>query len=201
MASRHKHMARRTVTRGTVGIRCMCGGTVEFEQELLGRVFRCPHCGRYLRPALQFLLVDREIAPNLTAQCTCGHFIVEDPSRAGKRIRCKACRMHLLMPHPVVSVGVEPVARVSRKVLRDRMRRSDMERQRVPAEMERLQHATHAGRVSLRPGESICVNPGCGALLSLRANVCSKCGTNRITGRRYTGPGPAGDPTGRWQQV
>ena len=194
-------MVRDTVIRGTVKIRCVCGGSVSFEQELLGRAFRCPHCRRYLRPSLQFLLVDRKLAPNLTAQCTCGHFIVEEAAHVGKHVRCDTCRMHLLMPQPVISVGVARVARVPRKVLCDRMKRSLQGRQRVTAEMERLHSATHAGRISLRPGESICVNPGCGALLSLRANVCPKCGTNRITGLRYSGPGPAGDPIGKWQQV
>lgn len=179
----------------------MCGGDVEFEQELLGRIFPCPHCGRRLRPALQFLLVEKSLAPNLTAQCTCGHFIVTDASKAGKRVRCAVCRAHLLMPQPVVTTSGVPVMRVPRKVLRDRMRRARVEKQREPAQMARLRSATHSGRISLRPGEHICVNPDCGALLSVRANVCPKCGTNRVSGRRYSGPGPEADPVGRWEQV
>ena len=194
-------MARYTVTQGAVKIRCACGGPVEFEQELLGHVLRCPHCRRYLRPALQFLLLDKALAPNLTAQCTCGHFIVEDVSKAGKRVRCSVCRTHLLMPQPAANPGGQRVARVPRRILRERMRKTHLERQRVPAEMARLRSATHSGRITLRPGEHICVNPECGALLAMRANVCPKCGTNRITGRRYVGPGPGSDPLGTWEQV
>ncbi|NLW51330.1 MAG: hypothetical protein GXY85_10910 [Candidatus Brocadiaceae bacterium] len=194
-------MARQTVIRGTVSLRCVCGRTVEFEQGLLGRVFRCPHCGRLLRPALQFLLIDRRMAPNLTAQCACGHFVVEERGRVGARVRCTACGAQLIMPQPTVSFGAAPVARVPRKALQERMKRSARPHERVPPNVERLTAPVPPVASTLRPGETVCVNPECGALLTPRAIVCSRCGTNRFTGQRYTGPGPAGDPRGRWLPV
>ena len=193
-------MAVPGVVSDAVKIQCVCGGVVEFAPQALGRVIRCPHCRRYLRPALQFLLMDQSLAPNLTAQCTCGRFIVAEPGMAGQRAHCNACKSHFILPQPVVRFNAEPVVRVPRKVLENQLKRPDAARQRVPVEMARLTSAAHAGRISLRPGEHICVNPNCGALLSARGNVCSKCGTNRLTGERYDVPGPARDPVGRWEE-
>ncbi len=187
-----------TLPSGIVRIWCVCGGEIEFEPRVLGRIIPCRHCGRYLRPALQFVLVDTSLAPNVTAQCTCGHFIVDDPGKAGKRSRCKVCRTHLMMPEPAVRYGVEQVVRVPRRVLQKQMKRSQIGRQRVPKDMSRLRSAAHAGRISLGPGEHICTNEECGALLGVRANVCPKCGTNRLTGERYDGVGPSSDPRGNW---
>jgi len=193
-------MALAGVLSQGVKIQCVCGGVVEFAPQVLGRVVRCRHCRRYLRAALQFLLVDQSLAPNLTAQCTCGHFIVEQPGMAGQRARCDVCKSHFILPQPVVKLNGEAVVRVPRKALENQLRRTEGGRQRLPAEMARLKSAAHAGRISLRPGEYICVNPDCGALLSVRANVCSKCGTNRLTGERYEAPGPGRDPVGRWEE-
>ncbi len=194
-------MTGETVAKETVRIQCVCGGEVLFEPQLLGRIIPCPHCGRYLRPALQFLLAEGSQAPNLTAQCTCGHFIVESPAKVGKRARCKVCKSHLLMPEPAVKFGVDPLVRVPRRILQSRVQKMEVGRERTPREMARLRSAAHAGRISLRPGEHICVNEKCGALLGVRANVCPKCGTNRLTGERYEGPGPSGDALGEWREV
>ena len=192
-------MAKETAREDAVRIQCVCGKEVCLEPQLLGRVVQCPHCRSYLRAALQFLLMDRSRAPNLTAQCVCGHFIVADADKVGKPARCKVCKNHLMMPQPAVRSGVDPVVRVPRKVLESRMARQQVG-QRAPAGMVRLQSAAHSGRISLRPGEHICVYPECGALLSARANVCPKCGTNRLTGQVYMGLGPAADPLGRWEE-
>jgi hypothetical protein len=193
-------MADATFHGEAVVVQCLCGKALEIEPQRLGKTTQCPSCKRYLRPALQFLLVDRGEAHNLTAQCACGHFIVEDPSKAGKRARCKICRSHLIMPQPVVKFTTETIVRVPRKALQNRMKRVQVGRQRAPLEMPRLQSAAHTGRVTLRPGEHICVNRECGALLSARANVCPRCATNRLTGVAYVGPGPDRDPIGNWTQ-
>jgi hypothetical protein len=189
-----------SVTKETVSLTCVCGEEVRFEPQLLGRIIACPHCGRYLRPALQFFLADKDLAPNLTAQCMCGHFIVEGTNTVGKRARCKVCKNHLILPRPVVKTDVERLVRVPRKVLESQLRRGKEARRRAEGEMTKLESAGHKGRISLRPGEHICPNTACGALLPMRANVCAKCGTNRLTGVRYEGPGPDGDPLGDWHQ-
>lgn len=196
-------MAQRAVpSREAVTIQCVCGGVVEFDPQLLGRIIPCRHCGRYLRPALQFMMAEREVAPNLTAQCTtCGHFIVEDVGRIGRRIRCKVCKSQLVMPQPVVKFDTARFVRVPRKALQANVKKAPTEFSQTRIEMARLRSAAHAGRISLRPGEHICVNPHCGALLGVRAIVCPKCATNRLTGERYEGPGPAGDPVGTWREV
>lgn len=191
-------MVEAVVAQESVRMWCVCGKPIQFEGRFLGRIMTCPYCGRYFRPALQFLLADQTQAPNLTAQCTCGHFIVEDTDKAGKRARCKVCKSDLLLPGPAVKFNVDELVRVPRKALKNQLKRVDAERE--PAEMTRLKSATHAGRISFRPGEHICVNANCGALLAVRANVCPKCGTNRLTGERYVGPGPARDPAGKWEE-
>lgn len=183
-----------------ITLQCLCGEVLEVEPQRLGKTTQCANCKRYLRPALQFLLVDRADAHNLTAQCACGHFIVDEPSKTGKRSRCKICRSHLIMPQPVVKFTTETIVRVPRKALQKRMKRVEVGRQRAPVEMPRLKSAAHRGRVTLRPGEHICVNEDCGALLGARANVCPRCATNRLTGIAYLGPGPGRDPLGTWQE-
>ncbi|MHC4480244.1 MAG: hypothetical protein ACYS8K_01995 [Planctomycetota bacterium] len=188
-------------TRETIRLNCPCGRELEFEAQLLGRIISCPHCGRYMRPALQFLMADESLAPNLTAPCPCGHFIVERVDKAGGHARCKVCKSHLVMPQPVVKFGVDPLVRVPAKMLQSGMKRGENGRRRATREMTKLRSAAHAGRISLRPGENICVNVDCGALLGVRANVCPKCGTNRLTGSRYKSSGPAADPAGRWRKV
>jgi hypothetical protein len=193
-------MADQTYQSDVVTIQCICGAVLEIEPQRLGMTTQCQECKRYLRPALQFLLVDRADAHNLTAQCACGHFIVDAPDRTGKRSRCKVCRSHLIMPQPVVKFTTDTIVRVPRKALQRRMKRAQVGRQRAPVEMPRLKSAAHTGRVTLRPGEHICINDDCGALLGVRANVCPRCATNRLTGAAYIGPGPDRDPLGHWQE-
>jgi len=194
-------MAETLPAAQAVRITCPCGEEVRLEPQLLGRIVACPHCGTYLRPALQFLLVDRSFAPNLTVQCTCGRFIVEPADRVGKRARCRMCKSHVIMPQPVVKFDTDGCVRVPRKVLSNQLTRTQRSRERASKEMTRLESAAHKGRITLGPGEHICVNVKCGALMRARAVVCPKCGTNRITGQRYQGAGPEGDPRGKWKQV
>ncbi len=194
-------MPETTVPRNTIRITCLCGEELLIGAELMGRVLRCPHCRRHLRPGLQFVLADESLAPNLTVQCSCGHFVVADVGASGKRVRCPVCNGHLIMPQPVVKFDSPGMLRVPRHVLERQLRKVQRKKQRASKEMTRLESAAHRGRISLGPGERICANLNCGALLRPRANVCPKCGTNRLTGRRYDGPGPAKDPEGKWEQV
>jgi len=193
-------MVQATVPQDVVRVTCPCGEELTIEAALLGRVIPCPHCRRYLRPALQFILADKSLAPNLTVQCSCGHFVVEKANRVGKRARCRVCKGHLIMPQPVVKFGADSVVRVPRKVLENQLRRAGARPSQEDKDVTRLEAAAHAGRIGLRPGEHICVNEECGALLSPGANVCPKCGTNRLTGQAYVGAGPEKDPTGKWKE-
>ncbi|MFW6189358.1 MAG: hypothetical protein ACOC7T_02905 [Planctomycetota bacterium] len=194
-------MADTVSTQNVIKLTCRCGEEVKLQADLLGRIVPCRHCGRYLRPALQFLLLEQELAPNLTVQCTCGHFVVAEPKRGGKRVKCPCCEKELVMPHPVMKFGSGGVIRVPRRALEKQLQRRKSSKQSKSAEVTRLEQAARSGRVSLRPGEHLCVNPDCGALLGPGANVCPKCGTNRLTGERYEGPGPESDPQGSWEQV
>ena len=194
-------MVATTVPQNVIKFACPCGEELTIEARLLGRIIPCAHCGRYLRPALQFLLVDKDLAPNLTVQCGCGHFVVEKANRIGKRARCPVCKGNLMMPQPVVKFGSDGVIRVPRKVLENQLRRVSTRPEQRSKEITRLETAAVSGHVSLRPGEHICVNTNCGAMLSPGANVCPKCGTNRLTGQAYVGPGPEKDPLGKWKEV
>jgi hypothetical protein len=194
-------MAQVTVPENCVRITCPCGEELTFEAHLLGRIVPCHHCGRYLRPALQFLLIDRDLAPNLTVQCTCGRFVVQPADKVGKRARCQICKSTLMMPQPVVKFESEGFVRVPRKILQAQLTKAQSRRERASKEMTRLHSAAHAGRITLGPGEHICVNTKCGALMRAHATVCPKCGTNRITGRRYDPVGPEGDAVGKWRMV
>ena len=194
-------MEETAVPQNVIELTCLCGEELMLEPRLLGRIIPCPHCGRYLRPALQFLLVDKALAPNLTVQCSCGHFLVEKVNRIGKRTRCPVCKGHLMLPQPVVKFGSDGVIRVPRKVLENQLHGASTRQARKSKEVTRLETAATRGRISLRPGEHICVNPGCGSLMSPGANVCTKCGTNRLTGEAYVGPGPSKDPRGKWKEV
>ncbi len=180
---------------------CICGERLNIALEVLGRSFPCPHCRTLLRPALQFLLVDQKHAPNLTVQCTCGHFVVKRATDVGQRAECAVCGRHLILPQPVIKFNTNGVVRVRRKVLENQLRKAKMQRQRSPKEMTRLEIASHHGRITLRPGEHICMNMNCGALLGPSSIICCKCGTNRLTSRAYHGPGPDGDPKSAWKQV
>ncbi len=194
-------MAEVTVPRSVVKFLCCCGKPMLLDAHALGKVVRCGGCGRYLRPALQFLLADKDRAPNLTVQCSCGHFVVHKADSSGKQVRCPICRKHLLMPQPVVKFDSPGVVRVPRKVLENQLKQVQFRRQRSAKEMTRLETAALSGRISLRPGEHICVNPDCGALLRAGANVCTKCTTNRLTQAVCEAVGPSGDPKGKWQDA
>ncbi|MFO7957252.1 MAG: hypothetical protein R6X33_09145 [Candidatus Brocadiia bacterium] len=194
-------MAKATVPKNTVSLQCPCGAELLIEANLLGRDFRCPECERYIRASLQFVLADRSLAPNLTVQCTCGHFVIEEPDRAGKKARCPVCKKNLIMPQPVVKFDSPGFVRVPKKALERQLKRVKSSKKRSTKEMTRLESAAHSGRISLRPGEHICPNMECGALLRAGANVCSECGTNRLTGKRYDAEGPEEDPVGKWKEV
>ena len=74
-------MAQHVSQDELVRLRCICGHTMQISPELLGRVFTCPSCSRSLRTALQFILADESIAPNITVACPCGRFVVEEIRR------------------------------------------------------------------------------------------------------------------------
>lgn len=192
-------MSKAATQTGMITFDCVCGEGIELDPHRLGTGMVCRSCKRYLRPSLRFLLVDRDKAPNLTVQCGCGHFVVQPANAVGKKARCEVCHRNLIMPQPVVKFGSPGVVRVPRKVLENQLRKAQTRKKRASKEMTRLESAGHAGRITLRPGESICVNLSCGALLAPSANVCPKCGTNRRTNRLYVGPGPDGDPTPKWK--
>lgn len=190
-----------TVRHEAVSLRCVCGAEMLLDPELVGRIITCRACGRYLRVSLRFLLMAQGSAPNLTVQCTCGHFLVEPASSVGKRCQCKVCKRYLMMPQPVFKPDAQGPMRITRNVLKKRLRQTGPPMRSAPRQLTRLESAAHSGRIRLRPGEHICVNRECGALMPAGANVCSKCGTNRLTGQAYEGPGPAGDPRPKWQRV
>jgi len=178
---------------------CVCGQELKVRPEQMGKSVRCPECRRYLRPALHYLLVDPEFAPNLTVQCICGRFVVQKPSKVGKTVVCPACKQRLRLPEPVYREDSGGVIRVPPAVLKKQRRRFDERMRGRDEKLGRLRSAFHAGTIRLRPGENICVNPDCDALLPAGANVCMRCGTNFTTGLYYEGPGPEADPVGRWK--
>jgi len=195
---------------GLIRLRCVCGGRLAFEADLLGRVFRCPHCRRYLRPALQFLLVRQDMAPNLTALCTCGRFIVEPPDAAGTTVTCRVCGQRMVLPSPTRKLGPgDTILRISPKAIQRQMNRAMGERHRgqprptadQPRETLLRLDRTAAGRLEPGPGETPCVNPHCRLSFRSEANVCPHCGANRKTGRRYAGPGPERNPKGKWKRI
>ncbi len=149
------------------------------------------------------MLMESGLAPNLTALCTCGRFIVEKPGRAGKTVRCRMCGRRVVLPKPVERPGAESVIRVSPKALERQLKRLRGEHQgpRLRGQAALLQRAGLRGRINLRPGQEVCVNPDCGLPLPLGANVCSRCGVNVKTGVRYEGVGPERDPKGKWKRI
>jgi len=188
-------------TTETVDFPCICGERLHISPALLGRIFPCPQCNALLRPSLQFLLIDQKRAPNLTVQCTCGHFVIKQATDVGQHAECLVCGRHLILPQPVIKFNTDGVVRVRRKVLENQLRKAKMQHERSPKEMTRLESASHHGRITLRPGEHICVNLDCGALLGPSSIICCKCSTNRLTSRSYHGPGPDGDPKPAWKPL
>lgn len=185
---------------GAIRLRCVCDRELCIDPKLLGRVFSCPYCRRYLRPALQFLMADQTLAPNVTVLCTCGRFIVQPTDMAGKKATCAACGQKIILPGPVKRRGSERVVRVPPGVLRRQLKRVKGEHTRLGGDVRQLDVAGHRGRISLRPGQQVCVNPDCRFPLPAGANVCSHCGTNVRTGNAYKGLGPERDPRGKWKR-
>ena len=192
---------RTTVPGNTVIFRCVCGREVGVIAQLLSKVIVCPCCGRYVRVALRFLLVDKAFAPNLTVQCGCGRFIVETPDKAGKPVRCTACKRRLVMPQPVVRFDSDGVVRVPRKVLQNQLQKIRKKWQQDARGTGGPRLGPSIGRPALRVGETVCPNEECGERLPAGANVCARCGTNRLTGEGYVGVGPAADPVGKWKEL
>jgi len=192
-------MAGDMATDSVVRVECVCGNELRLAPELLGRIIPCPHCRRYVRPSLHFVLVEPRLARNLTVQCTCGRFVVGKTTRIGKTATCEACRQRLVMPQPTVRENGDSIIRIPPSALKAQLRRSSKALDRYRSKLVRLRSAANGGRVRVRPGENICVNPDCGAVLRPGANVCTACGTNLITGRYYRGVGPGGDPSGKWK--
>ncbi|MDP6107157.1 MAG: hypothetical protein QGI33_01835 [Candidatus Brocadiia bacterium] len=191
-------MAHEASSEELIRLNCACGGELQLDPEVLGHVVTCPHCKRFLRPALQFLLIDDEFAPNITVPCPCGRFIVEDVGRAGRPAQCKACRRKLVLPAAVDRPNAPSVVRVTPQALKAQLRRGPGESRGGGAKTSRLKGTGRATAVALRPGQQHCVGPGCGATLPAGANVCALCGTNVKTGIAYDGRGPEEDPRGKW---
>jgi len=183
-----------------IHVDCLCGHDVEVPADRLGRLVRCPNCHRYLRPALHFAMMEPALADNLTVLCTCGRLVVTKPSRVGKTVTCRGCKQKLALPNYVYRAGKGGLMPIAPRTLKRRMGRSSSE-ERKPEDspLSRLSTAAQAGKITLRPGENICSNPKCGALLPPGAMVCPKCGTNFLTGTVYSGAGPADDPVGKWK--
>jgi len=183
-----------------IRVECLCGYELSMPPEKLGKLVSCPNCSRYLRPALHFAMVEPAMADNMTVLCTCGRLVSTKPSKVGKTATCKACKQRLALPNYVYRYSENGVVPISPKSLKKRMGQSSSdERKEEEGALGRLATAAQAGRITLRPGENICSNPKCGALLAPGALVCPKCGTNFLTGSRYTGAGPEEDPHGKWK--
>jgi len=185
-------MAQQSSQDSAVELDCLCGQRLKLEPGLLGRLMHCPHCGRLLRVALQFLLVSEERARNLTALCACGRLIVTGKEMSGRAVTCRACGRRVVMPRPVVRPGAGEVLRISPQALQRQMNRmrGRLRRGRPPG----------AGMTVAGPGQRACVNTACGYPLARAANVCPRCGTNQTTGVCYVGRGPERDPKGRWKR-
>ena len=183
-----------------IRVECLCEHELTLSPEKLGKLIACPNCGRYLRPALHFAMMEPPLAENLTVLCTCGRLVVTKPSKVGKTATCRACKQRLALPNYVYRASENGVVPISPRTLKRRMGQSSSEeRQQDEGALGRLATAAQAGRIRLRPGENICSNPKCGALLAPGAIVCPKCGTNFLTGSSYTGAGPEDDPVGKWK--
>jgi len=192
-------MASETVQDNLIRLKCVCGQELGLDPELLGRVVRCPQCRRYLRAALQFLLLREERAPNQTALCTCGRLLIAQPRMAGQTVECKICHQRVVLPKATVR-PYGGVVRISPRALQRQMNRLLARRERTKG-VRPLPARASRGPVKLRPGQVPCANAECGMPLPRGANVCPWCGVNVKTGVRYVGPGPRRDPRGKWRQV
>jgi len=181
-----------------VQLKCICGERLLLDPEILGRMVKCPACRRLLRPALQFLLLDESVAPNITVPCLCGRFIVESLRRAGKQVQCAACGQRLVLPRPADRPNAPPVVRVSPETLKKQLRRPAAAARKAPGSSV-LKRSAAGKTITLKPGQQACVNENCKALLPLGSVVCPCCGTNIRTGVIYEGIGPSRDPVGKWR--
>ena len=192
-------MSTDTQTDSALRVKCVCERELRIAPELLGRVFRCPHCRRSLRVGLQFLLADEPLAPNITVLCPCGRFVVAPVRMAGRAVPCKACGQHLLLPEPVERPGGPRLVRVPPHMLERHLRLMRGKEEPDDPAASRLASAGHRGRISLRPGQQLCVNAECAVLVPRGSNVCLLCGTNQKSRTFYEGPGPERDPKGKWK--
>lgn len=105
------------------------------------------------------------------------------------------------MPQPVIRFNSDGCVRVPRRVLQNQLQKIRKKWQRDARGVGGPRMTPGVGRPALRAGEHACLNEECAARLPPGANVCAMCGTNRLTGEDYVGPGPAGDPVGKWKMV
>ena len=198
-------MAEETPQNQVIRLECVCGEELRMEPELLGRSFPCPHCGRYLRPGLQFLMVEQKLAPNLAVMGGGGRVIIGKAKGAGKTVKCKMCGQRVVLPKAIQpkkdrAVIHMPAHVLEKKLNRARKRLKNEQKSGERGDVERLRRAGHRGRISLRPGQSVCVNQNCSTPMPPGANICPRCGTNLKTKIRCDAPGPEADPKGKWQQ-
>lgn len=180
---------------------CKCGEKVEIAREMLGHIFPCPACGRNLRVALQFLMLGQKVAPNLTAVCTCGRFIVAKPKKAGKKATCKMCGRRVALPRPIHDKKGRGPTRIHPRALGKQLRKARKRAQKEGKREPTRQRSTksRASHFSLKPGQEVCKNEDCKMPLPPGANVCPSCYLNQTTLTRYESPGPQNDPEGSWE--
>lgn len=189
------------MANNTLTLNCVCGYEVEIAREMLGHIFPCPDCGRNLRVSLQFLMVDRSVAPNLTAVCTCGRFIVAKVRKAGKKTTCQMCGRRVALPKSVKVESRRGPARIHPKALEKQLKkaRSGAKRERQGGRARERPVSSRPGNFSLKPGQEVCRNEDCKMPLPPGANICPRCYLNQATGGRYESPGPENDPVGSWK--
>ncbi|MFW5922780.1 MAG: hypothetical protein ACOCSQ_00190 [Planctomycetota bacterium] len=191
-------MASKDDSGEIIKIDCVCGQELKLSPDLLGRIFPCPYCGRYLRPGLQFVMINKESAPNLTAVCTCGRFVVAGPTKTGKKVKCQMCGRRVVLPEPVGKHRGH-LYRISSRVLEKQLRRVRSRQEGRKGASRSRSRAARRGRFSLKPGQKVCPNPECRMPLPQGANICPSCALNIRTGERYQPEGPGEDPVGSWQ--
>ena len=148
------------------------------------------------------MMVEQEMAPNLTAVCTCGRFIVAKGRKAGKKVKCAMCGRRVVLPKPVEKEGRREPTRISPRALEKQLKRArgrSKKRRSTSTGAAKAVGRHAAQRFSLKPGQEVCTNPDCRLPLPAGSNVCPRCKQNIISGVRYESPGPENDPTGRWK--
>lgn len=188
------------MANNAITLHCACGEKMELAREMLGHIFPCPACGRNVRVSLQFLMLDQEVAPNLTAVCTCGRFIVAKPNKAGKKVTCNVCGRRVALPQPVKDKKGHGPTRIHPRALEKQLRKARQHaKQEDRSETTRDQPSVRqTGPFSLKPGQQVCIDSDCKMPLPPGANICTRCCLNQTTGNRYSSPGPENDPVGSW---